>query len=70
MWPQASAKRSQKTTSRRAGRDFCFSTKGALCACQHDAHGSRGGQTHGDHRVLPAIRATTHVEGKVTLSSS
>jgi hypothetical protein len=42
--------------------------KGSPLQCQHDAHGSPGGPTR-DHWFLPAIRATTHVEGKASGSS-
>ena len=42
--------------------------KGSPLRCQDDAHGSPGGPTR-DHWVLPAIRATTHVEGKAIRSS-
>jgi hypothetical protein len=42
--------------------------KGSPLQCQHDAHGSPGGPTR-DHWFLPAIRATTHLEGKASGSS-
>ena len=42
--------------------------KGSPLRCQHDAHGSPGGRTR-DQWVLPAIRATTHVDGKPIRSS-
>jgi hypothetical protein len=37
--------------------------------CQHDPQDSPGGRTC-DHWLLPAMRAITHVVGKLTLSSS
>ena len=42
--------------------------QGSPLRCQHDAHGSPGGRTR-DQWVLPAIRATTHVDGKPIRSS-
>jgi hypothetical protein len=56
------------TTSRRGGRDFCFSTSAALCGASTMLTGSLGGHAR-DHWVLPAIRAITHVEGKAMRSS-
>jgi predicted RNA-binding Zn ribbon-like protein len=43
--------------------------EGSPLRCQHGAHGSRAGRRR-DHRVLPAICATTYVDGKAITATA